>query len=257
MTVKTIFAHERYLNIGASTDTKPTGQSPLSTFYAYDTFITYITYDGTNWVVFTTPSLEAGTSVIGKVRLVDSGGTEITESTNQSIGVRGVEKTLAVEQVIDGSLGAYAVGDVVGADDCCTTLAITWIFDIGRAVGKCVDILGATLFNETENQAVQYDFLLFNAVPTGELRDNAANTNPLKEDRTKYEGMISFPYSVAKGASVATTAEAYPGDGVSKVPKVFQCAAADTKAYCVLVTNTIYTQTPGDIIRITLRYIQN
>jgi hypothetical protein len=36
--------------IGASTDTKPTDVPVGSTFWCYDTNITWVTYDGTNWV---------------------------------------------------------------------------------------------------------------------------------------------------------------------------------------------------------------
>ena len=50
MTVVTVSEHEIYHNIGLSTDTKPNGQTALSTYYAYDTFVPYVTYDGTNWV---------------------------------------------------------------------------------------------------------------------------------------------------------------------------------------------------------------
>ncbi|MBU2395672.1 MAG: hypothetical protein KKH70_20250, partial [Gammaproteobacteria bacterium] len=105
-------------------------------------------------------------------------------------------------------------------------------------------------FNETENQAVQYDVFLFNATPTGELRDNAANDNPLKADYQKWLGKIALPFSIAEGSTVATYTEAYPGDGVSGLPKLVKCAAADTKIYAVLLTNTVYTQTAGDKIRI-------
>jgi hypothetical protein len=35
--------------IGLAADTKPTGVPAGSTFYAYDTNITFVTYDGTNW----------------------------------------------------------------------------------------------------------------------------------------------------------------------------------------------------------------
>ncbi len=161
----------------------------------------------------------------------------------------GILKEVVVEQVIDGSLGAYAAGDVVGADDCCTTLAITWDFEVARVPGGFVHIVGARLFNETENQAVQYDLLLFNAIPTGELRDNAANTNPVKGDRAKWLGTIEFPTSVAKGATVATTAEATPST-LGRLPKAIKCADGSKTIRCVLVTNTAYTQTAGDIIRI-------
>lgn len=36
---------------GLAADTMPTTGEPGSTFFAYDTGVTYITYDGTNWVV--------------------------------------------------------------------------------------------------------------------------------------------------------------------------------------------------------------
>ena len=209
---------------GLSGDTKPTGIKPGSYYWASDTNILYKTYDGTNW------ALQECISGI---------------------------YTLTKEQVIDASLGAYSIGDVVGADDCCTTLAIPWIFDIrdaiaGFPIGGAVWIVGAALFNETENQAVQYDLLLFNATPTGELRDNAANTNPLKGDKASYSApRISFPISTANGATVATTMGVTPNTS-GNIPKIFRCAAADTKLYGVLVTNTAYTQTPGDIIQIKL-----
>jgi len=166
-------------------------------------------------------------------------------------------RTLPVEQVIDASLGAYAAGDVVGADDDCTTLAVPWIFDIRDVIdnfpiGGAVWIVGAELFNETENQAVQYDLLTFNATPTGDLRDNAANDNPLKGDMASYcAPRISFPLTTAGGATVATTMGVTPNT-TGGVPKLFRCAAADTKIYGVLVTNTAYTQTAGDTIRVTL-----
>jgi len=66
--------------VGASTDTKPTAathDTPIgSTFFEHDTGILYITYDGTNWVEIRTTA-----------RLVDSGGTDITEITHHSMKV--------------------------------------------------------------------------------------------------------------------------------------------------------------------------
>ncbi len=165
--------------------------------------------------------------------------------------VGGVLKEVRVAQVIDGSLGAYAAGDVVGADDCCTTLALTWDFDVARVAGGYFHIVGAILVNETENQAVQYDLLLFNAVPAGDLRDNAPNDNPLKADIGKFLGVIEFPTSVAKGTTVATYTEATPST-VGRLPKAIKCAAGTTTIRGVLVTNTAYTQTATDKIQITL-----
>jgi len=159
--------------------------------------------------------------------------------------------SVRVAQVIDASLGAYAAGDVVGADDCCTTLAITWRFLVANRPGGWFRIHQALLVNDTENQTVQYDLLLFNAIPTGELRDNAANTNPVKGDRAKFLGKITFPFSIAGGATVATTSEATPTTA-GRLPKLVKCGKGDQYIYGVLVTNTVYTQTATDPINITL-----
>lgn len=195
--------------------------------------------------------------------LLDSDGhlqvdalSAVLEAGTARIGaVSGVLKEVRTAQAIDGSLGAYAAGDVVGADDCCTTLAIPWEFDVARVAGGYGYITGAILVNETENQAIQYRLLLFNATPTGELRDNAANTNPIKADRSKFLGEIAFPSSIARGATVATYTEATPST-VGGLPLPFKCAAADTKIYGVLVTDTAYTQTATDDIEIALEVEQ-
>lgn len=196
------------------------------------------------------------------IPLVDADGKIIMSPVALPAGdnrigtVSGVLKEVRVSQVIDGSLGAYTAGDVVGADDCCTTLAIVWTFDVARVAGGYGYIVGASLVNETENQAVQYDLLLFNATPTGELRDNAANTNPLLGDRSKYLGLISFPFSVARGATVATYTQASPATPNSNLPMPFKCAAGVTTILGVLVTNTAYTQTATDDIEIALEIEQ-
>ena len=186
------------------------------------------------------------------VPLVDADGKLIMGAGTALMGATmGVLKEVRVAQVIDASLGAYTAGDVVGADDCCTTLAIAWEFTVVSVAGRAGCILGATLFNETENQAVQYDLILFNATPTGELRDNAANDNPLLGDRSKWLGTIVFPFSIARGATVATTTQATPSTS-GRLPMPFKCTAAETKIYGVLVTRTAYTQTATDDIEITL-----
>lgn len=178
---------------------------------------------------------------------------EQIQASQNPADLKGIPQPVIVEQVIDGSVGAYTAGDVVGADDCCSTLAIPWRFDLADIIrpGGSGHIIAAELFNETENLAVQYDLLLFNATPTGDLRDNAANDNPLKGDKNKSFRKIEFQYSVAKGSTVATTTEATPST-VGGLSKPFICAKGDTKLYGVLVTNTAYTQTAGDVIRITL-----
>ena len=50
MAVNRISNIERF--IGLYADTKPTGVPVGSRFYAYDAYVDYITYDGTNWEIF-------------------------------------------------------------------------------------------------------------------------------------------------------------------------------------------------------------
>ncbi len=164
-------------------------------------------------------------------------------------------KTIAVSQVIDASLGAYTAGDVVGADDCCTTLAIAWIFDL-KTQGTTWEIFDVTLFNETEDQAVQYDLICFNTIPTGDLRDNFPNDNPLKAERLTWLGTIPLPFSIARGATVATTTRASLSTS-GGLPIEVQTLTTDTKVYIVLVTNTAYTQTATDDITITIKFRQD
>lgn len=49
MAVKLITEVNRFA--GLSTDSKPTGVPVGSTFFEYDSFNRYITYDGTNWTI--------------------------------------------------------------------------------------------------------------------------------------------------------------------------------------------------------------
>ncbi len=223
MAVSTVFEHEIYRNIGLAADTKPAGQTPHSTFFEYDTFTRYITYDGTNWV-------------------------------KDPAGAFGLVKEVRVSKAIDASEGAYAAGDVVNDDDCSVT-ATYWTFaGMAAVIGGYAAITGATLINETENQAVLYELILFNAVPTGQLTDNSANTNPVKADRAKWIGTIKFPASVAEGATVATTTQASPST-TGGLPLFYKCTSSSTTLFGVLVTKTAYTQTATDDIEIALQVV--
>lgn len=227
MAIQTVNDYEKSHNIGLSTDTKPHGQAALSTFFEYDTLIPFVTYDGTNWVKDTRT---------GKQQLVE----------------------VRVSKAIDASIGAYTAGDMVNDDDCCNT-ATPWEIAGAAAVnGGYGAILGIDLFNETENQAVQYRLILFNATPTGgtgEFTDNTANIHPVKTDRSKYVGEIALPFSVARGAAIATATSASPSTP-GGLPKFYKCAAGATALKFVLVTDTAYTQTATDDIELTFLLLQ-
>jgi hypothetical protein len=76
-----------------STDVLPvTAVSVGETAYYTDTNVTQI-FNGSSWVPYIVPNvsgslvLATGSAVIGKARLVDSGGTEVTETTFHSLKV--------------------------------------------------------------------------------------------------------------------------------------------------------------------------
>ncbi len=123
-------------------------------------------------------------------------------------------------------------------------------------VGIVAVILGFFLFfNETENQAVRYELLLFTTAPTGALNDNAPNDNPLLGEIEEYRGRISFPQSRADGATVATTTLASPST-TGGLPLFYKCSSSDVALFGVLITLDAYTQTATDDIRIYL-YIRH
>lgn len=154
-------------------------------------------------------------------------------------------------KAIDASIGAYGAKDIVNDTDCSVT-ATAWEFT-GMAAdnGGHGEITFASLFNETENQEVRYELILFNAAPTGALEDNTTNDNPLAADRSLYIGRISLQSSIANGATVATTTEASTST-VGGLPIKYKCAADSTSLFGVLITLTVYTQTATDDIEITL-----
>ena len=155
-------------------------------------------------------------------------------------------------KAIDASIGAYGAKDIVNDTDCSVT-ATAWEFlNMAADVGGYGVIDFASLVNETENQAVRYELLLFDTSPTGALEDNTTNDNPLKADRSKYLGRISLPSTIANGATVASTTLASPST-VGNLPFFYKCAAASTSLFGVLITLDVYTQTATDDIEIALR----
>ena len=202
-------------------------------------------------------SIAAGTNLIGKV-----GIDQATANANEIVVKAGAARIgivledpheVRVATVIDASLGAYAAHDVVGNEDCCSTTATYWTFaGMANAVGGYGVIDFSTIFSETPNIAPRLTLLLFNAAPTGELRDNWPNTNPLPADRSKYVGRIEHPALNKESAAVASTAEASPST-TGNLPLRYKCATASTTLYGVLITEDIFTQVATNDIEIALQ----
>jgi len=156
-----------------------------------------------------------------------------------------------VSKAIDASIGAYAANDVVNDDDCSVTATYWTLTNMAKEKGGEGIIDFASIFSETENISPRLKFILFNAVPTGELTDNSANTNPIKGDRSKWVGTISWSALDAVSANVASVALASPST-VGGLSIKYKCAAGSTTLYAVLVTLDIFTQTATDDIEINL-----
>lgn len=149
---------------------------------------------------------------------------------------------------------AYAANDVM-SDDVCTTTSPTeyWTFaGMASAAGGYGVIDFATLFLETENQEPRISLLLFNAVPTGVLTDNLANTNPVKGDIAKWVGNLDFVATNKEAATVASTSQMGPST-VGGTPLFYKCAAGSTTLYGVTVTRDVVTLTANDDCSIALQ----
>lgn len=218
----TVLGHGVGKFIGLSSDTKPTeashGVNIGATFYEYDTGITYITHDGTNWV-----------TKFG----ADSGVTrEVTDT----------QAVAAAEN--------YTANDVLSSN---ATTGVVWNFAdvVSENAGRGY-ITKAQITVETTGQAHRLTLLLFSESPSSELDDNKANTGPADADRGFYLGKIDLPALESLGTGNSDTV-ATPSSPTSGIPFAFECATADTDLYGILVTRDDFTnETATDDYVITL-----
>jgi len=180
----------------------------------------------------------------------------ITAGDNRIGTVSGTMVSVSRAKAIDASIGAYAAGDVVNDDDCCTT-ATAWTFaNVVRANGAAGIITSALLFNETPNITPRLELHLYNALPTGELMDNSKSNAPYPADLNTWIGKIPFP-ALDNDASQAgaSTAEATPST-TGRLAKWFKCASDNRSIYGILKTLDAFTQVATNDIKITLNVDQ-
>ncbi len=160
-------------------------------------------------------------------------------------------KQIIKSKVIDASIGAYAVYDVVNDDDCSTT-ATAWTFSNAvKANGRYGNIIGATLFSETENTTPRFTLRLYNATPSGQLTDNSTSTEP-RADRLLKVAQIDFPATESLCATADASTTLTSPSTVGGLPQVFKCASGDDDLYGILLTRDIFTQLATDDITIVL-----
>jgi len=171
--------------------------------------------------------------------------------TNRIGQVSGTIKEVRVTKALDASAGAYAANDVLSEDDT-NGQGTDWDFDgVGRTNGAYGLVIGAIAISESESVTPRLTLFLFNAAPTSELDDNAANTAPDAADLAKVVGRIDFPAMDSLGTT-DSLAVATPNTPASNLPLPFKCASGDDALYGILVTRDAFTQTAGDDMTIIL-----
>lgn len=134
--------------------------------------------------------------------------------------------------------GNYAAEDVL-SEDADNGEGTAWTFnDCATNKGGSGYIVGAIASLETTALTQRITLYLFNATPTSELDDNAANTAVLNADIGKYVGRIDFPaLEDLGGNSEAVVTPSTSGN----LPLKFVCASTDNNLYGIAVTRDAIT----------------
>jgi len=147
--------------------------------------------------------------------------------------------------------GAYAANDVV-SESLTNGTGTDWDFaGMAAAAGGYGVIDTAMVISQTPNITPRFSLILFNAPPTGELDDNAANTSPTDGDLAKVVPPIDFA-SLYPAGTTANSSVVASSSTVGNLPLLYKCAAGSTTLYGITVTRDIFTQTAGDNLTIVL-----
>ena len=148
---------------------------------------------------------------------------------------------------------AYSAEDVL-SESATNGAGTCWTFpDIARSNGTSGYVVRAQVISETKDITPRLTLFLFNAIPTCELDDNAANTALLHADLDKYVGRVDFPAMEDLGGdSMAICTPSTSGN----LPIAFACSNASDDLFGVLVTRDAFTQTAGDDMTVCLQIEQ-
>jgi len=146
--------------------------------------------------------------------------------------------TVSVTKAL-ASATAYHAGDVLCEN---ATTGVPYTFAaIAKVNGGTGYIVKAHAICETTAVTPQLTLFLFNATPTSELRDHAANTALLHADLANYIGKIDFMAmeDLGTGDSEAVATPSTTGN----LPLAFECATAADDLIGILVTRVAFTNT--------------
>lgn len=143
-----------------------------------------------------------------------------------------------VEKTRPADTTAYGAEDVI-SESATNGEGTAWVFAIPFGVRASGYITKALIHTKAAGVTAACSLFLFNALPTSELDDNAANTAPDYEDLEGYQGRIDFPGMEDLGGD-SSWAQATPSTA-GQLPLMFQCAAGSDQLWGVLVTRDAFT----------------
>lgn len=158
----------------------------------------------------------------------------------------GTLKRISVTKRIAG--GTEDANDVISES---TSLGRAWDFDgIASKRGGTGYIVKASVISESEGATPRLTLFLFNAIPTSNLNDDAANAAPDAADLDKYVGKIDFPAMESLGTTDSNALVTPSTTG--NLPLAFQCVRSSANLYGILVTRDAFTQTATDDMTVVL-----
>jgi hypothetical protein len=143
---------------------------------------------------------------------------------------------------------AYADGDAVSSD---ATTPVAISLACGRLVGLGGVITHAMLLSSVAGTAVAFDLYLFSAaLAATSWRDNLAVAVTDAE-------LLTLQMVIPFASADSVTAGANRVLGRADVGKVFQCAAADTNLYALIVARGAYAPASGEVLTVVLGVAQD
>ena len=164
----------------------------------------------------------------------------MTSPRGEQIKSTGVSRVRVSQTISIPATTNYTAEDVIS--DNASTGTYGTFSNVVASPGGSGTIVQAVCVVQTTNQAHRVTLLLFNAVPTSNLNDNAVNTAPAWADLAGYIGEINYPALNDRGG--ASKAEVIPGEG--KLPKPFTCAVGSKDIYYIAITEDAFTNEAAD-----------
>lgn len=151
---------------------------------------------------------------------------------------------ISVEKTRPADTDNYSANDVI-SESATNGAGTKWTFS---NVGRSGWVTQARVEKNAGSDTPSLVLFLFSDDPTGELDDNAANTNPVYANISNYIGHIDFDAMESLGASTSWTL-ATPGTG-GNLP--LRYITTEDALYGVLATRDAWTPGSGEKITVTL-----